>query len=146
MNKCLHGSNQFTCPACTALNIAPGIQKFVTKDSGERQQFETGMVRDVQTNKPRYDLIGSGWELIKRWAELMGRGAAKYGEFNFEKASTQAELDRFRASALRHMIQWFHGETDEDHASATCFNLAGAEMVKKKLQGINKNVSNMSPK
>jgi hypothetical protein len=108
-------------------------QPFITKDSGERQEFSTGMKRDVQTDKPRYDLIGSGWDLIKRWAELMGRGAIKYGELNFEKAATEEELRRFKASALRHMIQWFHGETDEDHASAVCFNLAGAEMVKKKL-------------
>lgn len=110
------------------------MNDFITKDSGERQQFSTGMKRDVQTDKPRYDLIGSGWMLIKRWAELMGRGAIKYGELNFEKAATEEELRRFKASALRHMIQWFHGEVDEDHAAAVCFNLAGAEMVKVKLK------------
>ena len=108
-------------------------QPFETIDSGQRQEFLSGMRRDVQTNKPRYDLIGSGWCLIKRWAELMGRGAMKYGEFNFEKAATEEELKRFKASGLRHMIQWFHGDTDEDHAAAVCFNLAGAEMVKHKL-------------
>lgn len=108
--------------------------KFITKDSGERQEFSTGMKRDVQTDKPRYDLIGSGWNLIKRWAELVGRGAIKYGELNFEKAATEEELRRFKSSALRHMIQWYMDETDEDHAAACCFNLAGAEMVKVKLQ------------
>jgi hypothetical protein len=91
------------------------------------------MKRDVQTDKPRYDLIGSGWKLIKRWAELVGRGALKYGELNFEKAATKEEYRRFRSSAMRHMVQWFEGETDEDHAAAVCFNLAGAEMVKTKL-------------
>lgn len=109
------------------------MDEFITKDSGQRQEFSTGMKRDVQTDKPRYDLIGSGWGLIKRWAMLMARGAVKYGELNFEKAATQEELDRFRASALRHMIQWYHGETDEDHAAAVCFNVAGAEMVKNKI-------------
>src|SRR4029077_18994943 len=82
--------------------------EFVTKDSGERQEFSTGMRRDVQTNKPRYDLIGeAGWKLIKRWAELMGRGAIKYGELNFQKAETLEEANRFKASALRHAIQFF---------------------------------------
>lgn len=109
---------------------------FVTKDSGERQEFSTGMKRDVQTDKPRYDLIGSGWDLIKRWAELVGRGAVKYGELNFEKAATEEEMNRFKSSAMRHMVQWFRGETDEDHAAAVCFNLAGAEMVTKKLKEI----------
>lgn len=106
---------------------------FITKDSGKRQEFSTGMQRDVQDDKPRYDLIGVGWVLIKRWAELMTRGAKKYGEFNFEKAETKEELKRFKSSALRHMIQWFNGDVDEDHAAACCFNLAGAEMVKNKL-------------
>lgn len=112
-------------------------QPFETKDSGKRQEFSTGMKRDVQIDKPRYDLIGSGWNLIKRWAELMGRGAIKYGELNFEKAATDEELKRFKSSALRHMIQYFNGETDEDHAAAVCFNLAGAEMVKMKLRSQN---------
>lgn len=109
------------------------MSTFTTKDSGERQEFSTGMKRDTQTNKPRYDLIGSGWNLIKRWAELMGRGALKYGELNFEKACTEEELKRFKASALRHCIQWFNDEADEDHGAAVCFNIAGAEMVKEKI-------------
>lgn len=113
------------------------ILRFETKDSGERVEFSTGMKRDIQTNKPRYDLIGSGWDLIKRWGELMARGAIKYGELNFEKAATEEELKRFKASGLRHMIQWFEGDIDEDHAAAVCFNIAGAEMVKKKLEKLN---------
>lgn len=104
-----------------------------TKDSGQRQEFSTGMRRDIQTDKPRYDLVD--WPMITRWAELMARGAVKYGEHNWKKASTQEELDRFRASALRHLIQWFNGETEEDHAAAVYFNIAGAEMVKEKLKG-----------
>lgn len=104
---------------------------WLTKDSGERQTFSTGMVRDVQDNKPRYDLVD--WPMIKRWAELMQRGALKYGEHNWKKAETAEELNRFKASALRHLIQWFNGETDEDHAAGVMFNLSGAEMVKEKL-------------
>lgn len=106
-------------------------QGFTTKDSGQRQVFETGMQRDIQTNKPRYDLVD--WPMIKRWAELMQRGALKYGEHNWKKATTVEEMDRFRASALRHLIQWFNGDRDEDHAAAVYFNVAGAEMVQSKL-------------
>ena len=104
---------------------------FVTKDSGKRQEFSTGMKRDVQEGKPRYDLVD--WPMIKRWAELMQRGALKYGEHNWKKAATVEEMDRFRASALRHLIQWFNGDRDEDHAAAVYFNVAGAEMVQSKL-------------
>ncbi len=104
---------------------------FVTKDSGKREEFTTGMVRDVQTDKPRYDLVD--WPMVKRWAKLMARGAVKYGENNWKKAATQAELDRFKASALRHCIQYFNGDIDEDHGAAVYFNIAGAEMVKERL-------------
>lgn len=113
----------------------PMNEQFITKDSGERKEYSTGMKRDVQTGKPRYDLIGtSGWNMVKRWAELMARGAEKYGDLNFEKAATEEELLRFRASFLRHAIQYYMGDTDEDHASACYFNIAGVEMVKAKLE------------
>src|SRR5580704_6584410 len=105
---------------------------FETKDSGERQEYSTGMVRDVQTAKPRYDLVD--WPMIKRWAELMERGARKYGEHNWKKAATEDEYNRFKSSALRHMVQYFQGETDEDHAAETYFNIAGAEMCKEKMK------------
>ena len=109
------------------------IDTFITKDSGERQVFETGMVRDSAIKALRPDLVDQ--TMLQRWAELMGRGAAKYGERNWEKAATQAELDRFHASAYRHFFQWFNGlNPEEDHASAVFFNIAGAEMVKAKLK------------
>ena len=107
------------------------LQEYTTKDSGERIEFSTGMKRDIQTNKPRYDLLDM--PMLKRWAELMARGAVKYGEHNWKKAETQEELDRFKASFLRHAIQFFNGDTDEDHGAACMFNIAGAEMVRGKL-------------
>lgn len=104
---------------------------FITKDSGKRQEFSTGMQRDVQDDKPRYDLLDMS--MLKRWAELMARGAKKYGENNWKKAATEEELARFKASALRHMFQYLEGDTSEDHGAAVFFNVAGAEMVKDKL-------------
>lgn len=107
------------------------MSDFITKDSGKREEFTTGMVRDTQIDKPRYDLLDIPF--LKRWAELMARGAKKYGENNWKKAATQEELSRFRASAVRHMFQYLEGDSSEDHAAAVAFNLAGAEMVKAKL-------------
>jgi hypothetical protein len=106
--------------------------KFETKDSGKREEFKTGMVRDTQDDKPRYDLIDRAF--LKRWAELMARGARKYGEENWRKAETVEELARFRASATRHLFQYLEGDRTEDHAAAVAFNLAGAEMVESKLK------------
>lgn len=110
------------------------MNHFETKDSGKRQEFATGMVRDITEGKARYDLVYM--PLLKRWAELMGRGAVKYGEKNWEKASTQEELDRFKQSAIRHFFQWFNGENpEEDHAAAVLFNISGAEYVSGRIHG-----------
>lgn len=110
--------------------------KYTTKDSGERTSFASGMVRDITEGKTRYDLIipnDCQDPMFKRWAELMTRGAEKYGSRNWEKASGEEELARFKESAFRHFVQWYLGQTDEDHASAVFFNIQGAEYVKEKL-------------
>ena len=112
-------------------------KKHITKDSGQKKTYSTGMERDLQ--KPeRFDLIlpkGIPYneQLITRFASLMGRGAIKYNDRNWEKAETQEEHDRFKESAFRHFMQWFCGEDDEDHAAAVLFNIQGAEMVDYKL-------------
>lgn len=101
---------------------------WTTKDSGQRQEYESGMRRDVQDGKPRFDLLLApgmpyGEQMLTRWAALMERGAEKYGEENWSLANSEEERRRFRASAARHFFQWLAGERDEDHMAATCFNM-----------------------
>lgn len=105
---------------------------FETKDSGKREQFTSGMVRDTQDGKTNFALVADG-PLLKRWAELMTRGAVKYEKRNWMKAGGEAEYDRFRESAFRHFMQWYNGDIDEDHAAAVAFNINGAEYVNDKL-------------
>jgi hypothetical protein len=114
------------------------VSAFVTKDSGQRQEFASGMRRDVQTGKPRFDLLMPldlpfDQQMLTRWAMLMARGSERYGDRNWEKASTREEFERFRASAFRHLMQWMSGDVEEDHAAAVMFNLAGAEYVRHQL-------------
>lgn len=119
--------------------LEPTGTGFVTKDSGERAEFSSGMVRDTEKGKPRFSLLipkGVPYEaqFLTRFAALMARGAEKYDARNWEKAEGEAELERYHSSAFRHLIQWIAGETDEDHAAAVAFNLLAAETVKTKLQ------------
>lgn len=112
--------------------------KFVTKDSGVREDYDSGMRRDTQAGKPRFDLMlipDMPYEdqFLTRVAALLERGAEKYGERNWQLANSEEELARFKASGLRHMMQWLSGELDEDHAAAVVFNLMAAEYVKWKL-------------
>lgn len=111
------------------------LPSWITKDSGERQQYASGMVRDTEEGKPRFDLLrplGIPYQeqMLTRFAELLARGAEKYGDRNWEKARGQEELNRYHSSAARHFEQWLAGEFDEDHAAAVMFNLMAAETVK----------------
>jgi dATP/dGTP diphosphohydrolase len=111
--------------------------EFIVKDSGQRQEFKSGMIRDTG-DKPRYLRIFTG-PMARRWAEHLHKGMKKYpdvkpGVPNWTLASGEAELQRFKESALDHMIKWLHGETDEDHGAAIFFNVNGAEYVKEKIQ------------
>lgn len=105
---------------------------FVTKDSGRRVEFRSGMVRDTDDGKPRFDLLVAEGvpfdaQFLTRCAALMARGAAKYSGRNWERANSRAEWERMRASAFRHFVQWMAGDRDEDHAAAVVFNLLAAE-------------------
>jgi hypothetical protein len=103
------------------------VKKFITKDSGKRVKFESGFQRDTNEGKPRFDLIPT--ELLTRLAELYERGARKYDDNNWRKATTEKEINRFKESAWRHFIQWSAGEDDEDHAVAVVFNIFGYEWL-----------------
>ena len=114
-------------------------KKFITKDSGKRQDYNSGMRRDLQDGKPMFDLItpkGQKFDdtLLYRWAMLMERGMTKYGLRNWEKANSVEELERFKSSAFRHFMQWISGEIDEDHAAAILFNLNAVEYLKQKME------------
>lgn len=112
-------------------------QGFVVKDSGERHQFASGMVRDTSAGKIDFEKIYDG-PMADRWADHLSKGAVKYpdlddGTPNWMQANGQAELRRFRKSAARHFRQWLRGDRDEDHASATFFNINGYEYVRDRM-------------
>lgn len=108
------------------------IDQFSIKDSGERAQFESGMVRDTADDKIDYTLVLDG-PMFERWAVHLTKGAKKYAKRNWMKANDEAEYQRFRESALRHFIAYLRGDTDEDHGAAVIFNINGMEYVKEKL-------------
>jgi len=114
--------------------LSAELKGWTTKDSGEREEFEGGMIRDIQQGKPRFDLLiplDLPYEktTLYRWAMLMARGAEKYGDRNWEKAKDAVARARAKGSAFRHFMQWFCGQTDEDHAAAVFFNITEVEYI-----------------
>ena len=90
------------------------------KDSGKRQEFKSGAVRDTQTGKGRYDLLPT--RAIRRLAKHYENGAVKYGGDNWLKGMP---MRRMADSALRHLLQALEGKTDEDHWIACAWNVLG---------------------
>ena len=109
--------------------------KYDTKDSGARQEYESGMHRDLEDGKPRFDLLipeGVPYadQMLTRFAALMERGAVKYTARNCESATGPDEMARFRFTRpAGQMTQWIMGEQDEDHAAAVFFNVTAAETL-----------------
>jgi hypothetical protein len=110
------------------------MTNFATIASDTPVELSSGMVRDTSKGKPRFDLICPenmpyDKQMLTRFALLMARGAANRGDRNWEKADGPEDVARFKESAFRHFMAWFCGETDEDHAAATWFNMQGVEYV-----------------
>jgi hypothetical protein len=92
--------------------------QYITKDSGEREDFSSGAVRDTQDGKPRYDLIPPA--PLRRLAELYERGLTKYGENNWTKGMP---VSRYLASAMRHLEMARTGDKEEDHWAGALWNI-----------------------
>lgn len=95
-------------------------KKTVIKDSGSRTEFESGAVRDVQSDKGRMDLLPKMaiWALARHYEE----GAKKYADRNWEKGMP---LSRMLDSAERHLFKFELGMTDENHLIAAIWNVIG---------------------
>lgn len=128
-------------------------KEFVVKDSGEKVQFDSGMVRDAAKGKTDYTLTLDG-PMFERWATHMTRACVnsdgtpgKYPPRNWMKADGQEEYERFKVSAFRHFVAWLNGERDEDHAAALFFNVNGAEYVlkQKELKHLNQVLTDSLP-
>lgn len=87
------------------------------KDSGERQEFETGARRDTQEGKPRFGLVPP--YPLKRLAQHYTNGAVKYGENNWTKG---IPCSRSWESLERHVQDFKDGKMDEDHLAAIVWN------------------------
>ncbi|KKL07130.1 hypothetical protein LCGC14_2589080 [marine sediment metagenome] len=87
------------------------------EDSGKRQEFNTGSVRDTRAGKGRFDLV-PGYALF-RLAQHYENGAAKYGDRNWERGQP---LSRYLSSAIRHLVEYGMGMREEDHLAAVAWN------------------------
>lgn len=94
---------------------------YTIKDSGKREEFQTGARRDTRDGKGRFDLLSP--VANRRKAVHFQKGAEKYGDRNWEQGMP---LGRLLDSALRHLNSYLEGKDDEDHLVAAGWNLDAA--------------------
>lgn len=74
------------------------MKDYTLADSGAREEFQSGAVRDRREGKGRFDLISP--IALRRLAGVYEKGSRKYGDRNWEKGMP---LSRFLDSAERHL-------------------------------------------
>ena len=102
------------------------------RDSGKREAFETGAVRDSQDGKSRPDLISPfALDRVGHWLAL---GAEKYGPHNWQKGM---DFSRVTASLFRHLVAFMKRDDTEDNLAAIIANasflIAYEELIKRGL-------------
>lgn len=105
-----------------------GIKDSGIKSSGEMTVFASGAVRDKKTGKGRCDLLPAC--VLLRLSKHYERGAERFGPYNWQKG---IPCHSFVDSALRHMLKYMDGWTDEDHLIAAIWNLCGLAWTEEKL-------------
>lgn len=98
------------------------------KDSGSRQQFNSGAVRDNGKGKGRFDLLST--QMLFRLAKHYENGALKYEPRNFEKGMP---ISRCVDVAMRHLTKYLAGWNDEDHLAAVCWNIAAIMLYEERM-------------
>ena len=95
-----HDSSNVDISAHNAAFLAKkSAERFALTDSGEREKFEGGAVRDIREGKGRYDLFTPLG--LARVAAVYEKGAVKYAERNWEKGMPP---ERCLDSAMRHIL------------------------------------------
>jgi len=100
------------------MSIDYGVLQGGIKDSGQRQEFKTGAVRDVTKGKGRFDLLPL--MTLFRMAKWYEKGCEKYGDRNWEKG---IPLSNYMSSCLRHFFKHIMGFKDENHLDAALWNM-----------------------
>lgn len=113
------------CKTCWDREVETDMDSGI-KDSGDRTEFETGAVRDMHEGKGRCDLLPAC--VLLRLARHYENGARKYGVRNWQGIPCYSFAD----SAMRHLLKYMDGQTDEDHLIAAIWNLCGLAWTEEK--------------
>ena len=78
------------------------------------------LLREDKTGKVDYTYLSELKPIIDRICTRLTEGEKKYARLNWRNCEDNLT---YKQSAMRHMMQYMNGETDEDHGIATIINL-----------------------
>jgi hypothetical protein len=99
------------------------------KDSGVRELSRTGAMKEPTLGRGRMDLLP--WEVIYDDARHYENGSKKYSPRNFELG---LEFSKCFSSAIRHMMQFWLGDTSEPHLIAARWHMAALAFYMKRIE------------
>lgn len=91
------------------------------EDSGERDVYKTGAMREPATGKGEFYTMPP--DALLRLSKHYEAGSLKYSPNNYRKGIV---VSRFIDSTLRHIYKYLSGRDNEDHLAAAAFNILGA--------------------
>lgn len=80
----------------------------------------SGLLREDKTAKPDFTYVGMVYSSIARIMQRFMMGEAKYARGNWRECE---DILTYQQSAVRHLMQYLNGQTDEDHIAAAATNL-----------------------
>ena len=102
-------------PARSRPSSRPSMHQIV--DSGKREDFDTGSVRDTDDGKGQPSRLST--IALRELAQHTQNGLQKYGDRNWEKGQP---LTRYIDSLNRHIWKIQEGANDENHYAAVLWN------------------------
>jgi hypothetical protein len=80
----------------------------------------TKLLREDKTNKPDFTYFAEMYQVSERITKILTMGEKKYARLNWRNCE---DPQTYKESAMRHLMQYLSGQTDEDHLSAATVNL-----------------------
>ena len=102
--------------------------------------YSSGAVRSADAEATAYTLISPVG--LRRLAETCREGAAKYGDYNWEKGMPVRDM---LEHGIRHVFKYLDGDRSEDHLAHAAWNLFGAMHSEERWPHLNENLRQSSP-
>ena len=78
------------------------------------------LLREDKSRKPDFTYFAEMFKASERIVKRLQMGEKKYARLNWRNCE---DPQTYKESAMRHLMQYLAGETDEDHLSASVANL-----------------------